>query len=394
MNAAVVVGDGLTALGATRELALYGVPVCLVVRDRDCLAARARWAHRVVDAPYAAEELVGRLLEVRALYDDDPFLLPASDLTVRVVAYEQARLRPVYRFVYPSAEAVDLLLSKERSLALAAELGIAVPRSYLIRSPEDLETALTTASLPCILKPDWRSPAFDRNAAEKVLFGRTPAELRDGYRQAAPWQPCHVLQEFVPGGDDAIRWVLTYFDREGMCIGALPGRKVRQAPPLCGSASLAVAEDDPHAVGLAVRYLGRAGLRGLGSVEFKRSSANGEYYLMEPTVGRPDLFSEIARGAGCGLAWLAYCDACDLARPSADWHYGVRWIDEWGDYDSYRYYRQRGELSTLDWLRSWRGRRILALWDRRRPHAMVASLWSHLHRRLSRLARGTRQRVA
>ena len=60
---------------------------------------------------------------------------------------------------------------------------------------------------------------------------------------------------------------------------------------------------------LTEQLFDRAGLVGLASVEVKRDRRDGRYYITEPTVGRPDLQSNLATAAGPNLAVAAYHDA-------------------------------------------------------------------------------------
>jgi predicted ATP-grasp superfamily ATP-dependent carboligase len=97
--------------------------------------------------------------------------------------------------------------------------------------------------------------------------------------------------------------------------------------------------------------------RGLGYVEFKKSSSNGQYYIVEPNVGRPTGRSAIAEAGGVEMLLTMYCDVVGLPLPEKreQKFSGAKWIDLRHDFQSALYYFRKGELSLTDWYRSWKG---------------------------------------
>jgi predicted ATP-grasp superfamily ATP-dependent carboligase len=80
---------------------------------------------------------------------------------------------------------------------------------------------------------------------------------------------------------------------------------------------------------LTQQVLDRAGLVGLGSVEVKRDRRDGRYYITEPTVGRPNLQSNVATAAGLNMAVIAYRDACDMpVVPESPRRRNAIWLNE------------------------------------------------------------------
>ena len=57
---------------------------------------------------------------------------------------------------------------------------------------------------------------------------------------AASGPPGIILQEYVPGGDDAIWMFNGYFNHQSECLFGDTGRKLRQFPPHRGSTSLGI----------------------------------------------------------------------------------------------------------------------------------------------------------
>jgi len=116
--------------------------------------------------------------------------------------------------------------------------------------------------------------------------------------------------------------------------------------------------------------------KGLGSVEFKFNKKSHEFVITEPTVGRPNLQSYIAVANGVNIPYVAYCDligtpTCQLDQPSENG--SVKWINEFREYSSARFYMKRGDLSARDWYRSIRGPKTYALFSLSDPVPFIST---------------------
>jgi predicted ATP-grasp superfamily ATP-dependent carboligase len=145
--------------------------------------------------------------------------------------------------------------------------------------------------------------------------------------------PRLLLQHFIPGGDGNVHFCLLYTDRDGRELDYYTGRKVLQWPHLTGSTAIGIGTVNERVHELSREILAQTGHRGLGSVEFKRSDADGEYYVTEPTVGRNNYQSYLAVAGGVNLTRIAYYDAIGMRppAPSSKRRLSV-WIDQ--DYSS------------------------------------------------------------
>ena len=103
--------------------------------------------------------------------------------------------------------------------------------------------------------------------------------------------------------------------------------------------------------------------RGLGYLEMKRDRRTGEYFIIEPNIGRPTGRSAIAEASGVELLYTMYCDALGWPLPAArqQKYEGVKWIHLRKDLQSSFRYWWRGELTLRQWWRSLRGKKVFAL---------------------------------
>ena len=125
-------------------------------------------------------------------------------------------------------------------------------------------------------------------------------------------------------------------------------------------------------------------LREFGSTTWQRGAKvyyfdkkSRKFIITEPTVGRPNLQSYIAVANGINIPYIAYRDLtgkpiCQLDQPSENG--SVKWINEFREYNSARFYMKRGELSANYWYKSIRGPKTYALFSLRDPLPFLATV--------------------
>jgi predicted ATP-grasp superfamily ATP-dependent carboligase len=134
-----------------------------------------------------------------------------------------------------------------------------------------------------------------------------------------------MVQELVPGGDDALYTVGSYLARGGRPLGVFCGRKLRQTPPGVGTCRVGEAVWVQEVVDAALRLLGAFDYHGLSQVELKRDPRDGRYKLMEIN---PRLWQWHALASACGvdLPVIAYADLVGDQPPQAEMNgNGKRW---------------------------------------------------------------------
>ena len=183
-------------------------------------------------------------------------------------------------------------------------------------------------------------------------------------------------QEWIPGPDSEIYYCLVYFDADSRCLASFTGRKLRQWPRGAGNTSIAEPFECPEIERETMRLFEALRFRGLGSVEFKRDPRDGTFKIMEPTVGRPNLQSEVATANGVNLAWVAYADLSGIdPGPASPPEKPVRWVNEFTDLRSGFESIKDGSLSLRGWVRTYRGsmRHALFSWRDPLPFVIAAS---------------------
>jgi D-aspartate ligase len=326
----VVTGaDHPTGLGSGRALTRAGARVIGVTRSPSAAPCRSRvWRplHPL------GEESVGwieGLADLGATLEQPAFLLPTQDHVVADLSRQRAELTEFYRFVLPPDDVVQTFLDKTRFYEWARHFDLPLPASRIVHSEAELRAALHDMPLPVILKPLYRTPAWNRmSPVEKAMRFDAASELDRIRFDLFAAAPALIVSHWIEGPDSSVHYCLAYCERPGEIRASFTGRKLLQYPRQTGSTAICVGTENGEVREIAEETFRHSRFEGIGSVEVKYG-ADGRPYITEPTVGRPNLQSYSAVAAGCNLHALAMAHALGL-----EWHSPKRgrrncwWIEE------------------------------------------------------------------
>ena len=300
----VIITGADTATGLTTARALRGLPVTVngICQNREAPSIQSRYWDRVLHFPGSSDEQLDTLIQKaeRAEFPSRPLLLFSQDSHV-ISAW--ARLEELNRYftvpVPPQMEG-EIMMDKTLFHQWALENEVDVPQSKIVASLESLIGLAADLNFPCILKPRVRTSAWDNvHKNQKFFLLNSEKELHQFVRFSDPFRlsDCYILQEWIPGGDTDVFFVLFAFDENGVMLAECAGQKIWQWPPLSGSTAVCRLIEERQLILLARTIAGRLKMKGLGSIEFKRDPRTGKFLVTEPTVGRNDYQS------GVGLSY-------------------------------------------------------------------------------------------
>jgi D-aspartate ligase len=386
--------DHYGALGVFRSLGRLGVAVYGVHRSDDALALRSRYArgfHRCdVDGDPPARS-VARLLAIAESLGGRPLLVPTNDETALFVAAHAAELRPAFRFQDNPLALVERLYDKRSMYRLACELGIATAHTIFPRGRDDVRAFAETARFPVMLKgADGIRVA--RRTGHKMRIVRGAAELLDAWeRMEDPARPDLMLQEYIPGGEDA-QWMFNgYFDERSRCRFGVVGRKLRQTPPYTGMTSLGVIEPNDEIDRVTRALVEAIGYRGILDIGYRFDARDGRYKVLDVNPRLGATFRLFVGADGLDVVRALYLDLTGQAVPPSTARPGRRWLVEDLDLASSVRYHRDGVLGARQWLRSFAGVRECA-WLARDDVRPFAALCRQLVVRAARKA-GKRLRL-
>lgn len=326
--AAVLDVGYINGLSSARSLRDAGAPVIVADHRRNALGFRARGVAPVLtpDPALDPEGFVGVLAEVATLADREGFFFPTHDPHLVAVSEYADRLRP---FVLPGSgwDVIEPLLTKIAQLELAERAGVPIPRSFTPATREEAELAAQQVPYPAIAKPSV-GIAFKHDSHVQVLRAENADELLDAYDRIAGTADRVIIQEVIPGGDDALWTVGSFSANGGRPVTTFCGRKLVQTPPLFGTCRVGEARWADEPVAYAEALLGTSGFDGITQIEFKRDPRDGTYRLIEINL-RTWKWHSLARRCGVDPVAACYRQACGESVPraiSGPRFDGKRWV--------------------------------------------------------------------
>lgn len=313
--AALVVDVGfVNGLAAIRSLGRAGIAVLALDHREGALGFRSRYALPMRTPDPAAEEAAFVEL-LRRIGDVLPAPAPVfatHDEPLNAIGRARAELGD--RFLYPFPEHLERIQSKRAQLEAAERAGIATPRTAYPSSAAEARAAADELGYPVLVKPS-STEGFRRRFGRQNFPCATGEEVERAWGDAEPYAP--MVQERVPGGDDALHTVGSYLRADGEPLGVFSGRKLLQTPPGIGTCRVGEALWDDEAIDAALRLLRALDYHGLSQVELKRDARSGELKLMEVN---PRLWQwhALASASGVDLPLIAYADLVGEPPPRAE----------------------------------------------------------------------------
>jgi predicted ATP-grasp superfamily ATP-dependent carboligase len=254
------------------------------------------------------------------LSTDTRVLMTASDGTLAVIREHREELERLTHVALAQEEALAIAIDKERTLAIASGLDIAVPRGVPLRATDGVTEAIREVGLPAVVKPveSWQAGLGVRLICQLVT---THEEARRVVEELTQWGGSVLFQQFLPGRREAINFLYA----NGEMYARFAQWAKRTQPPLGGTSvyrqSIALPPDSGEQAECLVREIA---LEGYSEVEFRRD-AYGKPYLMEINP-RLSASIEVAIRAGVDFPYLLYKWACGERLQRVERYHTGRWM--------------------------------------------------------------------
>ena len=367
---AVIIGlDCITGLQTARILSSYSIPVIGLAADTRHYCCNTNACSRIFRSDLSGEGLVQTLCDLGKTLNPKAVLFPCTDQSVLEVSRNRDALHDFWGIDLPDQEILEMLVDKVQFTRFAREKQLPVPKTWFVRSREQMEKVSLETHYPCILKPPVRTDLWERKAKCKVFRVDCQQNLMDLYDRCSGWAPELMIQEWIHGPDSELYSCNAYFDAKSKPLATFIAKKIRQWPPRTGTSCLGVECRNDSVLREAVRLFQSVNFQGLGYLEMKKDSRSGKYLIIEANIGRPTGRSAIAEAGGVELLHTRYCHILGRSLPKnrQQKYDGVKWVYLRRDLQSALHYWRRGELTWQQWLRSLQGRKTYAVASLRDP---------------------------
>ena len=294
----VVVGGDILAYSYVRELhRAYGIARTIVLASRDIkmLSSSKFTDYRLIEGVTTREDVLYPALEsiAREARASDPqarlLVLGCDDVHARLLSSGKQRLEAAgFAVPYIDFSLLDEITQKRRFYELCEELDIPYPETRYFdcaNGPADLP--VDTFGYPLIAKPSNSAQFQDASIPRKrkIYEIESPDEMQQVWHdiRTSDYNAELVLQDFVPGGDDAIRTLTTFSDVEGNIRVVSGGQVCLQDhdPTALGNPLAIMGERQQDIIDAAARFLKRTGYRGMANFDIKYDSRDGSFRFFE-----------------------------------------------------------------------------------------------------------------
>ena len=384
----VVVGTGITALSIIRSLGRRGIKVIAIDTDFGDYGAKSKYCQLKLCRNLHTKSLIEALVDIGKSLSEKAVLFCTSDISVLNVSVHTREIDKYYNFVLPSHHVIEMLMRKNLFCDFAVTNHFLVPKTHFTHNENEVKKAANEITYPCVIKPEYRDETWSSlvSSVDKVLFAESKSVYLDYFRKFNISNKDLVIQEWIEGDDHDVFFCLTYINRGSKPLAVFTGRKIRQYPVLTGSTSFAESIWIPSIADESIRLLKKSGCIGFCSVEFKRSKEDQRFYVIEPTVGRPDTQEGISVSSGMDIPYVAYLDAIgENPEPLNHFKEGIKWINEPIDFYSIQSYLKNKNSSFKKLAVSYKGKRAYALWAIDDPLPTLCFVWDKIKRGGNRL---------
>jgi predicted ATP-grasp superfamily ATP-dependent carboligase len=367
------------------------VQVVVIGDDRRSPTVRSRFCEEFLHLPgftRRPEEVLAVLRGLAAGRSQRPVLFPTSDPDLLLISRLRSELEPSFTHFLARPELVAAFSDKRRFRDFALEHCFPVPATFAPLDAADVGRIASKLRFPVVLKPShpgaWTDPHVQRAVDfRKALVVETLPGLLAAYDRIARYTDDLLVQEWIPGPDDAHYSLHVYMDRDSQPLACFTGRKVRVYPAYAGSGCFVRSVRVEPMIEIGLDILQRVRYTGVAVINFKRDARTGEFLVHEinPRVSQWNI---LPTRCGVDIPWIAYADAAGLApEPAPRQSERLRYVHLRNDLKAFAAYRRRGEWSPARYVGSLLGgprvHQLLAFDD---PLPLLASYWDGLQARL------------
>ena len=257
------------------------------------------------------DALLGVLRECSKDYEK-LLVIPCSDYYTGLLCRHYDHFEGLIANRFIPEQLLETFDTKDRFYALCEQYGMDYPKTVIAAPDERIEVAdRLPFDFPIVVKPE-NSNALDYlrchfEGQKKVFFFDTREEYLTMVRSmnGSDYRGKLILQEFIPGGDDAMRVLNSYSGTDGTVRAMCLGQPVLEYydPKSVGNYAAILSRGDTLLYDKMQRFLQAIGYVGFSNIDMKYDSRTGRYVLFEinPRLGRSSFF---CRAAGINMMKL------------------------------------------------------------------------------------------
>lgn len=258
-----------SAITIIRSLGRKGWQVIAADSQPRSLGFRSRYAHEHVLYP-APETAPGEFIRTLLQFSKEngiDLIIPVTDASLLPLSEARQQFTGVCYLALPDAPALEIVTNKLKTLQLAEQLAVPVPKTHLVHTVQEASEHAPQLGWPVVLKPQASRIFRNKSGIEAftVVYAEDLAQLE---QQMSPFEGrCPVLlQQYYPGTGMGVELLL----HQGRPLAAFQHKRLREIPITGGASAFREGVTlDPTLYEYSVRLLKALNWTGLAMVEFK-----------------------------------------------------------------------------------------------------------------------------
>lgn len=360
----VLFGDYIAAYGVIRALAPKGIPIYIISRTGSGLATKSRFVRKSFaipsDEPDFVKQMTSRLHQEGV--HEAVLMIAGTDDYLDVLAKHYDELATGLRPTFPNWETVAIVREKQRTLELAEDLGIPVPKTHHIGCEADFQEFMDGEQklrFPLIFKANQESAAFSKLCGTKSIICHNLDEVSKHYAKLTDFPDTLLLQELIPGGEDLLFNLIVTLNGNSEPTAVFMNKKRRSIRQFLNCTLMeSMWSDETLRYGL--KFLKAARYVGYANPEFKLDSRDGQLKLIEIN-GRISMSNSHALRCKINIPIAMYKEALNGSLPplhniKQDYPNNILWWHPAEDVSAITGQMKNGDFSPYQYLKSLIGR--------------------------------------
>ena len=225
-----------SALSIIRSLARQGFTIIAGDSQTHSLGFHSRYTTEAWHYPSPEESTDAFITALEAAIDDYhiDLIIPVTDKVVHPIAENLARIQQRCKVAIPDLDALEIVNNKSKTMALAQQLDIPIPKTILVQSQAEAAAAIAEFSWPIVMKPEVSMSyqvAADKVEKFEVSYATNQDELIARLEELGG-RAAVLLQEYHAGSGEGVE-LLAY---EGEILLAFQHKRLAEVP-ITGGAS-------------------------------------------------------------------------------------------------------------------------------------------------------------
>lgn len=270
-------GEGRVGLAIVRSLGKKGLKPSVLSTTRLGAALYSKYCGKRIICPCPTVSVSKYVEFLLDLLESKEYqvLIPVNAHHFIPIAENLDKLKDHTSIPVPSIDVINTALDKYKSVTLAENLGLPVPKTIVLKSEQQLQEIFHKWGAPIVVKPR-RSFIFVQDrliSAGKARVVFSPDEVR----QLNFSSQIHLAQEYLPG--EGYGFFALF--KDSRLLAKFSHHRLHEVRAEGGVSSLRESFKDELLEELGSRLLQKLNWHGVAMVEFRKDSRDGKYKLME-----------------------------------------------------------------------------------------------------------------